>query len=144
MPRSPVLAAHDLYAALNRGDRDAALALLAEDVEILASDVRGEVSLTHGHDAVRRWWAELEAARGRVRLYVSEAREIDARAVCAVAVATQLPRGTLDVAATVWTVVGLDEGGLIASSWSYATEGEALAAAREGTAFPAVRRRGDA
>ena len=74
MSEESIELAKAVYAALNRRDLEAALALMHPHIEfrsLLASDGR----TYRGHDAVREWWSSVSQSLGGLRY---EAQEIEA------------------------------------------------------------------
>jgi ketosteroid isomerase-like protein len=64
--------AHGAYEAVNRGDIDAFLGLMDDDVQLLAATE----GTYHGHDGVRRWWDNLHDAIPDLLVEVGEARNL--------------------------------------------------------------------
>jgi len=59
MAESNLVRVRAAYDAFNRGDVEAALAHLHDDVEWhMSGEIVGTEDSYHGHDGVRRWWLE--------------------------------------------------------------------------------------
>jgi ketosteroid isomerase-like protein len=63
------------YAALNEGDRDKFLSLVAEDVEFTSMVAEAEGSVFRGHSGVVAWWKRVPDAFENVNWEVLEVRE---------------------------------------------------------------------
>jgi hypothetical protein len=123
-----------LYDAVNRDDREAALALVQDDADLTSAAgwATATSQMRPGRAGLRRWWSELDAQRIRPAVIVHDAVEVSGRAVCQLTVRGLRDGVQVDLAVNVWSVVALGEDGLIASSWSYRDERDALRAARTG------------
>jgi ketosteroid isomerase-like protein len=128
-----VKVALSMYDAVNDGDLEAVLGLVTEDVQIrtTAPQSMGVARVGSGHEGIREWWAAMHAHGRQPRLIVHESREVAGRAVCKLA-ATNVLGGVYEVAWVIWTVVTVDERGLVTANWSFGDEESALAAAKSG------------
>jgi ketosteroid isomerase-like protein len=137
-PNSPVVeAALALFEATNRADREAVLALMAEDVEIFsaAPQAAGVSRIDSGHEGLRRWWHQLDADEITVSVIVLDSVELGGHALSNITVTHRRAGGAPHLATTLWSVIALDGDGKIASTWSYRQEIEARAAIRSGRAL---------
>jgi ketosteroid isomerase-like protein len=124
----PELALHVAYAALNEGDLDGFLALIAEDVEFTSMVAEAEGTTFRGHEGVREWWRTVRGAFEDVRWELLEVRDYGDRAVVKLCMAGTL--GGVRVEQTMWQVVTQRDG--MARSWRFfRTEGEAEEAAEQ-------------
>jgi hypothetical protein len=90
--------------------------------------------MQQGREGLRRWFKEVEAQEIEPAVIVHDAVEVCGRAVCMLTVRGLRGGEPVDLAANVWSVITVDEDGLIASSWSYRSERDALSAAESGRA----------
>jgi ketosteroid isomerase-like protein len=126
MSRENVAAFRSGYAAFNRRDLKAFLALAHPDVEFTSLIAEAEGETFRGHDGVRRWWKEVVLPLGGLHGEPEEVRDLG-DTVLARIVGTYRPRG-VEVRQTIWQVVRYREG--MARSWQFfRTEEEALEAA---------------
>ena len=113
------------YRALNSGDLDAFLALIAEDVEFTSLVGEAEGTTFRGHDGVRAWWETIRGAFESVRWELLDVRGSDDGGVIHLRIFGTL--SGVPVEQTMWQAVRLR--GDRVRWWSiYRTEGEALSA----------------
>jgi ketosteroid isomerase-like protein len=111
------------YGALNSGDVERFLALVAEDVEFTSIVAEAEATTFRGHDGVRDWWATVPGAFEDVRWTLLDVRGRGERGVAKVHMAATV--GGLAVDLTVWQGAKLRDGKL--EWWGFfRTEDEAL------------------
>jgi ketosteroid isomerase-like protein len=124
----PELGVRVAFAALNAGDLDAYVALVAEDVEFTSLVAEAEGTTFRGHQGVRDWWRTVRAAFQDVRWELLDFRDYGDRAVTKLHIAGTL--GGVHVEQTMWQLVTHRDGR--ARSWRFfRTEQEAEAAAKE-------------
>src|SRR5436190_12820123 len=115
------------YGALNVGDRDALLALVAEDVEFTSMVAEAEAATFRGHAGVREWWETVRGTFDDVRWELLEVRGRGEWAITKIHLAATL--SGLRVEQTMWQAAKLRDGKL--EWWAFfRTEREALEAAR--------------
>jgi ketosteroid isomerase-like protein len=116
------------YGALNAGDLEGFLALVAEDVEFTSMVAEAEGATFWGHAGVREWWGSVRGAFDRAPHW----EVLELRGAGDVGIVKFRMTGTLagvEVAQTMWQVVRRREGKL--TWWAFfRTEQEALEAAR--------------
>jgi ketosteroid isomerase-like protein len=126
MSQENVRLAHQAYEAINRRDLDGFLALMDTDVEARPRVVAMEGGF-HGHNGIRRWWADLFDFLPDVAINVVAVHDLGDRTLAAVRM-----RGH-----GAGSVTPLDEALWNASEWhdrkcvwwgNYGTEAEALEA----------------
>jgi ketosteroid isomerase-like protein len=114
------------FGALNSGDLDGFLALVAEDVEFTSMVAEAEGTTFRGHEGVREWWETVRGAFKDPRWEVLEVRGSGEWGVTRIR-----STGTLSgvpVAQAVWQAARLRDGKL--TWWAFfRSEGEALEAA---------------
>jgi ketosteroid isomerase-like protein len=111
------------FEALNRGDLDGYLALIAEDVEFTSLVAEAEGTAFRGHEGVRLWWETVRGAFQDPRWELLDVRGSTDRAVTKFRVTGSL--GGVPVAQTMWQAATAHEGKL--TWWGfYRTEREAL------------------
>jgi ketosteroid isomerase-like protein len=113
------------YGALNSGDLDSFLALIAEDVEFTSLVAESEGTTFRGHEGVRAWWETVRGAFQDPRWEVLEIQGSGDRGVTKLRL-----QGTLagvELAQTMWQAAKLRDGKLI--WWAFfRSEPEALEA----------------
>jgi ketosteroid isomerase-like protein len=113
------------YGALNSGDLDSFLALIAEDVEFTSLVAESEGTTFRGHEGVRAWWETVRGAFQDPRWEVLEIQGSGDRGVTKLRL-----QGTLagvELAQTMWQAAKLRDGKLI--WWAFfRSEPEALKA----------------
>jgi ketosteroid isomerase-like protein len=114
------------FGALNAGDLDGFMAVIAEDVEFTSMVAEVEGATFRGHDGVRQWWETVPGAFADVRWEIIDIRGAGDRAVGHVRMDGTL--GEVPVNLTMWLAAGLSEGKVTWWSW-YRTEREAVEAA---------------
>jgi ketosteroid isomerase-like protein len=111
--------------ALNSGDLDAFLALMAEDVEFTSMVAEAEGTTFRGHAGVRAWWETVRGAFEDPRWELLDIRGSDDRGIAKIRITGTL--AGVDVAQTMWQAAELREGKL--AWWAFfRTEHEALEA----------------
>jgi ketosteroid isomerase-like protein len=116
-----------VYGALNAGDLDGFLALVAEDVEFTSMVAEAEGTTFRGHDGVRAWWEKVRGAFQDPRWEVLDVRGSPERAVTTFRMTGTL--GGVPVAQTMWQAVRARDGK--ATWWAYfRSKAEALEAVR--------------
>jgi len=125
-PGNQLQAAAELaYAAVNAGDFDAFLAVVAEDVEFTSLVAEAEGATFRGHEGVRTWWDRIRGAFDEARWEVLEIRVSGNRAVARVRIAGTMSGVPMEQ--TMWQAIELREGK--ASRWAFfRSEREALEA----------------
>ena len=117
--------AEAVYGALNSGDLDGFLALIAEDVEFTSLVAEAEGTIFRGHADARAWWETVRGAFEEPRWTL-----LDVQGSGEGAIAKFHLTGTLagvPVAQTMWQAATLRDGKL--SWWAFfRTESEALEA----------------
>jgi ketosteroid isomerase-like protein len=91
------------FDAFNRRDRDAALALMDDDVEGIPRIAAIEGSY-HGHEGMRRWWNNLLDAFPDFTIEVGEVRDLGDVTVAAVNLRGQGAGGDTPTEAAIWHV----------------------------------------
>jgi ketosteroid isomerase-like protein len=112
--------------AINDRDLDALLAVMDQEVEAvpLLAAMEGQY---HGHDGIRRWWANLLDTFPDFRLEVLQMREIGEATVAVLGTTGRGVGGDTPFVATIWHVSRFRHGKCI--QWRvYASEGEAFEA----------------
>jgi ketosteroid isomerase-like protein len=118
--------AHAAYGALNSGNLDAFLALVAEDVEFTSLVAEAEGTTFRGHAGVRAWWETVRGAFQDPRWELLDMRGSGDRGVAKFRLAGTL--AGVEVTQTMWQAVRLRDGKL--GWWAFfRTEHEALEAA---------------
>jgi ketosteroid isomerase-like protein len=113
------------YRALNSGDLDSFLALIAEDVEFTSLVAESEGTTFRGHEGVRAWWETVRGAFQDPRWEVLDVQGSGARGVTKLRLAGTL--AGVELAQTMWQAAKLRDGKLI--WWAYfRSEPEALEA----------------
>ena len=97
--------AETAFAAINSGDREALVALTAEDVEFTSMVAESEGTTFRGHEGVRAWWRTVPGAFEDVRLELLEVRGSGDRGVAHFRMAGTL--GSVPVEQTMWQAVVL-------------------------------------
>lgn len=114
------------FRALNSGDLDAFVAVVASDVEFTSLVAEVEGTTFRGHEGVRAWWETVRGAFEQVRWEVLDLRGAGDRGVAQVRMSGVL--GGVPVEQTMWQAVKLRDGK--ASWWGFfRTEDDALEAA---------------
>jgi ketosteroid isomerase-like protein len=115
------------FGALNSGDLNGFLDLIAEDVEFTSLVAEIEGTTFRGHDGVRVWWDTVRGAFANVHWDVVEVRGSGDRGVAQVRMAGLL--GGVPVELPMWLAAGLRDRKV--TWWSFVrTEPEALEAVR--------------
>ena len=99
------------YGALNSGDLDAFLALMAEDVEFTSMVAEVEGTTFRGHDGIRAWWETIIGAFEDAHWEVLEVLDVpgsDSRGVVHFHIAGRL--GGVPVEQTMWQAVDSRDG----------------------------------
>jgi ketosteroid isomerase-like protein len=113
------------YRALNSGDLDSFLALIAEDVEFTSLVAESEGTTFRGHEGVRAWWETVRGAFQDPRWEVLDVQGSGARGVTKLRLAGTL--AGVELAQTMWQAAKLRDGKLI--WWAFfRSEPEALEA----------------
>ena len=113
------------YGALNVGDRDALLALVAEDVEFTSMVAEAEATTFRGHAGVREWWETVRGAFEDVRWTLLGFSTHGDGGVAKIQMAATL--GGLRLEQTMWQAAAVQGGQL--KWWAFfRSEREALAA----------------
>jgi ketosteroid isomerase-like protein len=121
----PRAMAEAAYGALNSGDLDGFLALIAEDVEFTSLVAEAEGTTFRGHEGVRTWWETVRGAFQDPRWEVLDVVGSGERGVTKFRIAGTL--SGVQVAQTMWQAAELRDGKL--SWWAFfRTEREALEA----------------
>ena len=89
--------------AFNRRDLDAYLALTDEDIEAIPR-VGGMEGGYHGHDGIRRWWANLLDTFPDFGIEVLEVREIGGATVAVLGTRGRGVGSNTPIDATIWQV----------------------------------------
>ena len=111
------------YGALNSGDLDGFLALIAEDVEFTSMVAEAEGTTFRGHEGVRIWWETIRGAFEDPRWELLDVHGSAERGVTKFRMAGTL--SGVPVAQTMWQAAKLHDGKL--SWWAFfRTEREAL------------------
>jgi ketosteroid isomerase-like protein len=114
------------YAAINAGDLEAFLPLIAEDVLFTSLIAEAEGTTFRGHDGVRAWWEMVHGAFQNARWNLVETRESGGRGVVRVHIAGTMSGVPLEQ--TMWQAVDVRDGKV--RWWAlYRSESEALEAA---------------
>jgi ketosteroid isomerase-like protein len=117
------------FGALNSGDLDAFLALMAEDIEFVSMLAEVEGTTFRGHDGVRTWWKTIVLAFEDAHFDVLDAFAVpgvDDRGVAHFRLCGRL--GGVPVEQTMWQAVKSRDGKV--TWWAFArSEREALEAA---------------
>jgi ketosteroid isomerase-like protein len=114
------------YGALNSGNLDAFLALVAEDVEFTSLVAEAEGTTFRGHAGVRAWWETVRGAFQDPRWELLDMRGSGDRGVAKFRLAGTL--AGVEVTQTMWQAARLRDGKL--GWWAFfRTEHEALEAA---------------
>jgi ketosteroid isomerase-like protein len=114
------------YAAVNAGDYEAFVALVAEDVEFTSLVAEAEGATFRGHEGVRDWWETIRGAFEDGRWELLETHPAGNRGVARVRIAGRL--SGVPVEQTMWQAVELRDG----KAWRWGffrSEREALEAA---------------
>ena len=112
--------------ALNAGDLDGFLALVAEDVVFTSMVAEAEGTTFRGHDGVRAWWETVRGAFQDIRWEVLDVRGSPERGVTNFRMTGTL--GGVPVAQTMWQAATVRDGQ--ATWWAFfRSEAEALEAA---------------
>jgi ketosteroid isomerase-like protein len=114
------------YAALNAGDLEGFLALVAEDVEFTSMVLEAEGATFHGHAGVRAWWRSMEETFQHLAWEPLELRAAGETGIASHRIVGTL--GGVEVRQTLWQALRL-RGGKIAWWGFFRTEHEALEAA---------------
>jgi ketosteroid isomerase-like protein len=120
---------HRAFAAFNRRDLDAFLALVDRDVEFAARFIEMEGSSHYqGHAGIRDWWQSLLAIFPDFTIDPLEVRVLDDTVITAVRVSGHGADSGVPIDQVVWQVSKVCDGKAI---WwrNFATEAEALEAA---------------
>jgi ketosteroid isomerase-like protein len=118
--------AHAAYGALNSGDLDAFLALVAEDVEFASLVAEAEGTTFRGHAGVRAWWETVRGAFQDPRWELLDMRGSGDRGIAKFRLAGTL--AGVEVTQTMWQAARLRDGKL--GWWAFfRTEHEAREAA---------------
>jgi ketosteroid isomerase-like protein len=113
------------YGALNSGDLDSFLALIAEDVEFTSLVAESEGTTFRGHEGVRAWWETVRGAFQDPRWEVLDFQGSGERGVTKLRLAGTL--AGVELAQTMWQAAKLRDGKLI--WWAFfRSEPEALEA----------------
>jgi SnoaL-like domain len=113
------------YRALNAGDLQGLLAMVAEDVEFTSMVAEAEGTSFRGHDGVRAWWETVRGAFEDVRWEVLDVRGSPERGVTTFRMTGAL--GGVPVAQTMWQAVAARD--RKATWWGFfRSEAEALEA----------------
>jgi len=113
------------YGALNAGDLDGFLSLVAEDVEFTSMVAEAEGTTFHGHDGVRAWWDSVRGAFVDVRWELLEVRGSADRAVTNIRITGTI--GGVPVTQSMWQAARARDGKL--RWWGFfRSEAEALEA----------------
>lgn len=113
------------YGALNAGDLDGFLTLIAEDVEFTSLVAEAEATTFRGHEGVRVWWETVRGAFQDPRWELLDIRGSGDRGVTKFRLTGSL--GGVPVAQTMWQAARAEEGKL--KWWAFfRTEREALEA----------------
>jgi ketosteroid isomerase-like protein len=124
----PELALYVGFAALNEGDLDGFLGVIAEDVEFTSMVAEAEGTTFRGHDGVRQWWRTVRGAFQDVRWELLDVSDFGDRGIAHFRMAGTL--GGVPVEQTMWQVVKHRDGK--ARSWRFfRTESEAEKAVEE-------------
>jgi ketosteroid isomerase-like protein len=119
--------AETAFDALNSGDLDGYLSVIAEDVEFTSMIAEVEGVTFRGHDGAREWWETVRGSFQDLRWELLELRECDPGAVANIRASGSL--GGLDVDQTVWQAATFRDGKL--TWWAFfRTEDEAREALR--------------
>lgn len=113
------------YAAINRRDLDAFLALVHPEVEFRSPIAEAEGRSYHGHAGVREWWQSVAQSLGGLRFEPGEIRTAGAGVITRLRVV-----GTVEgneVPQTMWQVAGIRDG-LLAWWGLFRTKAEAVEA----------------
>jgi len=114
------------YGALNAGDLDGLLALVAEDVEFTSMVAEAEATTFRGHAGVREWWETVRGAFEDLRWELLDVRGRGEWAITKIHLAATL--AGLQVEQTMWQAARLRDGKL--EWWAFfRSEREALEAA---------------
>jgi ketosteroid isomerase-like protein len=118
------------FRALNSGDLDSFLEVIAEDVEFTSMIAEVDGVTFRGHDGIRRWWETVNRAFDGMRWELLELEEADGRGVAKLRARGEL--GDMHVEQTVWQAARFEDGKL--TWWAFfRSEEEARAAARVAT-----------
>ena len=114
------------YTALNAGDLDAFLALVAEDAEFTSMVAEAEGTTFRGHDGARAWWETVRGAIQGARWELLDLQGSGDRGVARIRITGRL--GGVPVEQTMWQAVRFRAGK--ARWWGFfRTEDEAVKAA---------------
>lgn len=114
--------AETAFRALNSGDLDAYLSVIAADVEFTSMIAEVEGVTFRGHDGVREWWHTVRGSFQDVRWELLELRECEPGAVAKLRASGSL--GGVEVDQTVWQAATFRDGKL--TWWAFfRTEEEA-------------------
>jgi ketosteroid isomerase-like protein len=115
------------FGALNAGDLDGFLALIAEDVEFTSLVAEAEGATFRGHEGVHSWWDTVRGAFQDPQWELLDARGSPERAVTKFRIAGSL--GGVPVSQTMWQAARAQDGKL--KWWAFfRTEREAVEAVR--------------
>lgn len=119
------LGAEVVYGALNSGDLEAFLAMMAEDVEFTSMVAEAEGTTFRGHDGVRAWWETVRGAFEDVHWELLDVCGSDDRGVVHFKMTGTL--GSVPVEQTMWQATTLRDG--LVTWWAFfRSEHEALEA----------------
>jgi len=111
--------------ALNEGDLDAYLAVIAEDVEFTSMIAEVEGETFRGHRGVRAWWETVRRAFDGIQWELLDLEESDGHGVAKLRAVGEL--GDVEVVQTVWQAATYRDGKL--TWWAFfRTEEEARTA----------------
>lgn len=114
--------AETAFDALNSGDLDGYLSVIAEDVEFTSMIAEVEGVTFRGHDGAREWWETVRGSFQDLQWELLDLRECDPGAVANIRASGSL--GGLDVDQTVWQAATFRDGKL--TWWAFfRTEQEA-------------------
>jgi ketosteroid isomerase-like protein len=114
------------YAAINSGDLDGFIALVAEDVEFTSLVAEAEGATFRGHEGVRTWWKMIRGAFEDVRWDLVATQGSGNRGVARIRIAGTMSGVPLEQ--TMWQAVEV-RGGMVRWWAMYRSEREALEAA---------------
>jgi ketosteroid isomerase-like protein len=98
------------YGALNSGDLDSFLALIAEDVEFTSLVAESEGTTFRGHEGVRAWWETVRGAFRDARWEVLDVHGSGERGVTKIRISGTL--AGVQVTQTMWQAGRLRDGKL--------------------------------
>jgi ketosteroid isomerase-like protein len=119
--------AHQAADAFNRRDLDGYLALMDDDVEVIALEIEMEGGY-HGHAGIRRWWESLFDVFPDYAAEVGEVRDLGDVTLAPVRLHGHAARSDTPTDMPVWLAAEWRDGKVV---WwgAYPTEAEALEAA---------------